>query len=70
MSNGRSNDVVTIALAVDDAALAERIVALLGDVAGVRLVTQADWSGARAVDADRPFAEVLHELRTVVWQAL
>lgn len=41
MSNGRSNDVVTIALAVDDAALAERIVALLGDVAGVRLVTQA-----------------------------
>lgn len=40
MSNGRSNDVVTIALAVDDAALAERIVALLGDVAGIRLVTQ------------------------------
>ncbi len=35
-----------------------------------RLVTQADWSGARAVDADRPFAEVRHELRTVVWQAL
>ena len=42
MSNGRSNDVVTIALAVDDAALAERIVALLGDVAGIRLVTQAE----------------------------
>ena len=41
MSNGHSNDVVTIALAVDDAALAERIVALLGDVAGIRLVTQA-----------------------------
>jgi len=42
LSNGRSNDVVTIALAVDDAALAERIVALLGDVAGIRLVTQAE----------------------------
>lgn len=41
MSNGHANDVVTIALAVDDAALAERIVALLGDVAGIRLVTQA-----------------------------
>ena len=35
-----------------------------------RLVSNADWSGARAVDADRPFAEMLHELREVVWQAL
>jgi len=35
-----------------------------------RLVSSADWSGARVVDADRPFAEMLHELREVVWQAL
>ena len=42
MSNGNADDVVAIALVVDDAALAERIVALLGDVAGIRLVTQGE----------------------------
>src|SRR5690606_12738089 len=35
-----------------------------------RLVISADWSGAHVVDADRPFAEVLHELREVVWRSL
>ena len=35
-----------------------------------RLVLNADWNGARSVDADQPFAEMLHELREVVWQAL
>jgi len=34
------------------------------------LLADADSNGARVVDADRPFAEMLHELREVVWQAL
>lgn len=46
MSNGPATDVVTIALAVGDTLLAERIVALLGDVAGIRLVTQGEFADA------------------------
>ena len=38
MTDERPIETVTIAVAIDDAWLAERIVAVLGDVAGVRLV--------------------------------
>lgn len=38
MTDERPIETVTIAVAVDDALLADRIVAALGDVAGVRLV--------------------------------
>jgi DNA-binding CsgD family transcriptional regulator len=46
LSSGPATDVVTIALAVGDTLLAERIVALLGDVAGIRLVTQGEFADA------------------------
>ena len=42
MSSGPAPDVVAIAIAVGEATLVERIVALLGDVAGIRLVTEGD----------------------------
>lgn len=51
MSDERSNDAVTIAIAVDDPLLAERIVALLGDVAGVRLVTHDERADVMLVSA-------------------
>jgi DNA-binding CsgD family transcriptional regulator len=40
--NDEHGDAVTIAVAIDDARLADRVAAILGDVAGVRLVTQAE----------------------------
>jgi DNA-binding CsgD family transcriptional regulator len=46
LSSGPATDVVTIALAVGDTLLAERIVALLRDVAGIRLVTQGEFADA------------------------
>jgi len=51
--DGRT-DIVTIALAIDDPSLCERIVALLIDVAGVRLVGPHERADMTLVSAPNP----------------
>lgn len=52
MSNEHEDDAVTIAVTIGDTLLADRIVALLGDVAGVRLVAQGEQADIVLVSAD------------------
>jgi DNA-binding CsgD family transcriptional regulator len=42
LTRGGASDVVTIAVSIDDPLLADRIVAILGDAPGVRLVTEGE----------------------------
>jgi DNA-binding CsgD family transcriptional regulator len=62
LTDDRPIDTVTVAVAIDDASLAERVVALLGDVAGVRLVgPHEDADVALVPQADLRASASAHE---------
>ena len=54
MTDDRPTDMVTIAVAIGDSVLAERIVALLGDVAGIRLVGPHERADVTLVSPTNP----------------
>jgi len=54
LTDDRPTDTVTIAVAIDDSSLSERIVALLGDVAGVRLVGPHERADVTLVSPANP----------------
>lgn len=73
MTDEQPIDTVTIAVAIGDSLLAEQIVALLGDVAGIRLVgphehadvTLVSPTNSRALAADDASEEGLADDRTI-----